>query len=124
MLDFHQKRKLRGVLYHRVTLVVLGILVLILIHSTWTVYKKKEESEQLKIIAQNRVDELNDRDTDLKSKIDKLATPSGIEEEIRSKFSVAKENENVVVIVPDEAKEATTTVKTESFWQKILNFWK
>ncbi|GEM_PF-530529 len=122
MLDFHQKRKVRSVIYNRTTLVVLGILVLIVIHSTWVVYKKKKESESLKTISLNNVEELRKRDKELEARIERLSTTPGIEEEIRSKFSVAKQNENVVIIVSEEAKKASSTSKNDSFWQKIKDF--
>ena len=121
MLDFQQKRKWRGVMYHKITLVILFIFVILALHSTWSVYKKKRESEKMKNISLIHVKELQSRDAQLKLKIERLSTPTGLEEEIRSKFSVAKDNENMVVVVEDQNTEATTTPKV-SFWQKIFNF--
>jgi cell division protein FtsB len=122
MLDIQQKRKLRSVMYHKVTVSVLFLFVLLSIHSTWSVYKKKRESEEMKSISLANVIELRDRNEALQDKINRLDTPAGVEEEIRSKFSVAKENENMVVIVPDSSSSSTKNKGNESLWAKFKNF--
>ena len=115
MLDFQQKRKVRAVMYHRATLGALFLLVLLALHSTWAVYKKKRTSDEIKNITLNHVSDLRKRNEDLQEKIDKLATVSGIEEEIRSKFSVAKDDEKMVVVIPSSEKEVSTSTKRNSF---------
>ncbi len=122
MLDIQQKRKLRSVLYHKYTLIALALLVLVSVHSTWSIYKKKSESELLVSASKQRLADLKVREADLRGKIEKLNTEEGIEEEIRSKFNVTKENENVVIIVENKEKEASTTPERVGFWQKIKNF--
>ena len=121
MLDFQQKRKFKAILYHRITLVVLAVLVLLVLHSTWVVYKKERESQDMKNVSLQHVEDLRQRNDDLNSKIDKLATVSGVEEEIRVKFSVAKDNETMVVIVPSQEALATTTKVDVGFWEKLKN---
>lgn len=124
MLDIQQKRKIRGVAYHRVTIGVLFLFTLVAIHSTWVVYEKKVESEKLKYLAMKRVSDLESRDVDLQNKMDRLGTSVGIEEEIRAKFSVAKENENMVIVVDESKIKATTTSSNGGFWKKIKSiFW-
>ena len=119
MLDIHQKRKIRGVMYHRFTLLAIFLVFLIVLHSTWSVYEKKRESESLMNASKNHVAELLDRDKELRNKIQRLDTEIGIEEEIRSKFSVTKEDETMVIVVPEEENKVTQTDNTESIWQKI-----
>ena len=121
MLDFQQKRKLRAVMYHKATLVLLSLLVLFFIHSTWLVYQKKIASEELKVASLQNVSELQLRNKELESKISRLSTPAGVEEEIRSKFTVAKENEAMVIVVDDNSQNMPTTSQKQSFWQKIWN---
>lgn len=122
MLDFQQKRKVRSFMYSRTTLVVLSVLVLIVMHSTWRVYQKKRISEEMKNISVQYTEELRDRSEELKIKIDRLDTVPGVEEEIRSRFSVVKEKENMVVVVQEEAEATSTSVKERSFWSKIKQF--
>lgn len=124
MLDIQQKRKLRSFMYHKVTLSLLFLMVLVFIHSTWVVYKKKVESEELMNISKERVISLKEREVDLNQKISRLDTEVGIEEEIRSKFSVTKDNENMVVVVSREEKVATTVPEHLSLWSKFINWFK
>jgi len=121
MLDFQQKRKLRGVLYSRVTLVILAIFVLISLRASWTAHSKLRESEDLRDNVKQRVNTLSARDLELRNQMDRLQTPQGIEAEIRSKFSVSKGNESVVVIVEDSS---TTTEKNQrkGFWTTFFDF--
>ena len=122
MLDYGQKRKVRGFMYHRATLVVLGVIVLIVLHSTWVVYTKKRTSEEMKNISLQNVESLRERNSDLQSKIDRLDTVPGKEEEIRSKFGLVKDKENMVVIVPDESPSVATTTRATGFWANVVSF--
>jgi cell division protein FtsB len=122
MLDIQQKRKLRSVMYHRATLGVLSVVVLFFLHSTWSVYQKKRESEKARNLSEQSVTALRQRDSDLKAKIDRLDTTPGIEEEIRLKYSVAKENERVVIIVENQTSTTTEDVEDVGFWQSFKDF--
>mgnify|MGYP001794981686 FL=1 len=122
MLDFQQKRKVKSIMYNRITLGILAVLVLIVLHSTWTVYLKEKESSALKDVSLARVEELRGRNLELQGKIDKLATVSGVEEEIRTKFSVAKDNESMVVIVPGDEIALPATSTPPSFLHRVNNF--
>ena len=56
----------------------------------------------------------------LRDSIEKLKTDSGVEAEIREKYNVAREGEQVVVLVGGTTTIATTTPK--SFWDKTRQF--
>ncbi len=122
MLDFHQKRKVRSFMYNKVTLVILFLLVLVLARSTWVVWQKKQESEEMKSVSMRNVEELRSRESELQAKMNKLDTDHGIEEEIRAKYSVVKEGENMVVVVEAENTEVATGTPKLGFWQKIGRF--
>jgi cell division protein FtsB len=124
MMDIQQKRKFRNVIYSKVTLAFLFLLVLLALHSTWRVYLKKRESIAMKVASAERLYELETRDAELEGKIRKLATVSGVEEEIRSKFSVAKDNENMVIIVREEPATTTVDEPELSFWSKVRNLFR
>lgn len=122
MLDYGQKRKVRSVMYHKATLVILVVLVLVMARSTWVVYQKKRSSEEMKNVSLQNVEELRSRNNDLTAKIERLGTQTGIEEEIRSKFSVVKERENMVVVVEDQNSEISTTSPKTGLWNLIKSF--
>ena len=118
-MDIQQKRKFRNIIYSKFTLAFLFLLVLLALHSTWRVCLKKRESIAMKETSSQRLSELEARNAELDGKIRKLATVSGVEEEIRSKFSVAKDNENMVIIVREDAATTTEEVPQRGFWSKF-----
>jgi cell division protein FtsB len=93
-----------------------------LLHSTWTVYEKKRASEEMRRLAEEKVDSLVQRKGDLEQKIERLSTEIGLEEEIRAKFGVAKEGEKVVVFVPNSEELSEKANTEKSIWKKIKNF--
>jgi uncharacterized ion transporter superfamily protein YfcC len=107
-----------------VTLVILAIAVIFVARSTWIVYQKKQESEELKNISLKYKSGLEERDRELQSQIDRLGTEAGKESEIRSKFSMAKDKENIVVIVNDDSNATKTATSSKSLWQKFLDLFK
>ena len=123
MLDFQQKRKLRSRLYNRPVLYILGIVVILAIHSTWDIYQKQLQSERLLTLSKEQAQALNAREAELKAQIANLQTQEGMEAEIRSKFNVAKSGENVAIVLDSSTTDSTTT-QSISFWQKIWNFFK
>ena len=122
MLDISQKRKIRSVMYHKATLVSLFLLVVLFAHSTWVVYQKKRASSELKNTSLVAVVTLEARDRELNSKIQTLETEPGIEAEIRSKFTVAKNGENMVVVVEDTATPNSTSTPSRNFLQRVWTF--
>jgi len=125
MLDFQQRRKIRNLTYSRITLLILFLLVLFMVRSTWNVYQKKRISEEMKNLSLENVEKLRLRDNELGKSIEKLETDSGVEEEIRLKFNVVKSGENMAVIVEDEKNNlATTTNLKIGWWNELLNFFK
>ena len=124
MLDFQQKRKIRSVAYNRITLIILFLLVLVFARSTWVVYTKQRASQDMKNVSLMNVEELRLRNDELQSKIERLETTPGVEEEIKLKFNVVKERENMVVIVENEKDNISTTSPKVRLWNKILNFLK
>jgi cell division protein FtsB len=85
---------------------------------------KRKESVMMKETSEKRLTELELRNSELESKIKKLNTPSGVEEEIRSKFSVAKAEENMVIIVREEGVSSSTQKENDTIWSKIKGLWR
>lgn len=124
MLDFQQKRKAKSFMYNRITIGILFVIMLFTLRSTWSVYQKQRESEVLKAISEKKVMELELRKKEINDNIQALNTEEGLEKEIRSKFNVVKENENMVVILDDANKDNYEASTTKSFWQKVKDFFK
>jgi hypothetical protein len=74
-------------------------------------YEKSKEARDKTALAKEHVEELRARDNELSGDIDNLSTDRGVEGEIRDRFMVAKEGENVMIVAdPDEEKVHTVTV--------------
>jgi len=124
MSNFHQKRKIRKFLYSPLTIVPLVVIVFLLGTSVWSVYTKERETRIKRDRQTAELEALEVRASALKTEIDRLGTERGREEEIRSKFEVAREGESVIVIV-DPQKEVETEaedVPREGFWGRIFNW--
>ncbi len=105
MFDFHEKRKIRRVVYSRFFIGAVFLLALFIGRSVYEritieremVEKLDERTEELSVLEQ-RAELLN-------SKVEHLKNDRGIEEELRTRFDVAKEGEQVVIIIDDSVDE-------------------
>ena len=125
MFDYQQKKKIRKVIYSKITLVALFILIIVLVKANYGIFVKERLSNENYNIVKNDFDSLNGRKAVLESEINRLKTSEGIEEEIRSKFDVSKPGEIVVNIISDSSSTSVENDNKEiGFWQKILNWFK
>ncbi len=102
-------------------LAVLIIVLGVLFWGVWGVYAKYHEAKGKKQALANEYSGIIEREDLLRNKLNKLSTPRGMEEEIRSKFQVAREGEGVLVLVNPEEQTSTTT-PPQSIWDKVLDF--
>jgi len=128
MLDFKEKRKVERVLFSRVTIVILGVALAFLLSGVWGVYKKASIAYENKGRVAGDLAELQDREEALLLNIEKLKSGRGIESEVREKFGVVKNGEEVVVIVdPTTEKEQNSGQSAMSpggLWQKFIEIFK
>lgn len=123
MFNFHQKRKIRRFLYSPLTLVPLAIVVFFLWSSVWNVYTKERETRVKREMKTAELHLLKTSTASLEAEIERLSNERGKEEEIRSKFEVARENEHVVVIVDPKSDEDIPELKEKvSLWRKFLDW--
>jgi len=122
MLDFQQKWKFKSFMYSKGVRIFLGILALYSLFSAYTVYQKKRQSDIDVHNAELRLLALSAKESVLLKEIDHLQTDEGLEEEIRSKYSVAKEKEKVVVLVEDEVATTTTVAPKKNIWARVGEF--
>jgi len=122
MVDFQQKKKIRKVIYSRITIVVIFIAIIFLAKAVYDIFEKQRMSAEDVAIVEKDYGSLKTRQSMLKSEIDKLNTSEGIEEEIRGKYSVAKPGETVVVIVDSTSSTSTSLESSsKSLWQKFVD---
>jgi cell division protein FtsB len=124
MREFQDKKRIKRLLYSKPAVIILAIAIVFFGNATWGLYKKEKESAANALIAEKELAKLQDRQQLLNSEIDRLHTDAGIEEEIRSKYSVSKSGENVVIIVDKDQNQNVPTQQKEGWWDKFKNLFK
>jgi cell division protein FtsB len=123
MVDFQQKKNIRKVMYSRITIFIFFIIVIFLVRAVYDIYKKERMSAKSVASVEENYNDLKNRQNMLKSEIERLNTDKGIEEEIRSKFSVAKPGETVVVVIDSSSSTSTDSESAEKgFWNRIFGW--
>ncbi|PCI30405.1 hypothetical protein COB55_00355 [Candidatus Wolfebacteria bacterium] len=102
MRDFARKRKKRSVMCSRITLVALVVIVILFAHGVWGVYQKSHSAKERRMHVETELEELIEKKKVLTDGINRLDTDRGIEEEIREKYRLTKEGEELIVILEDE----------------------
>lgn len=127
MRELQQKQRLKQKLYSTPALAVLLIVTLLIIRGAYGVIMKERESAGYVTNLENKVMALSDRQTELKSDITRLQTEEGIDTEIKTRFSVAKTGEHVVVIVDPRGEASSTESESTHWyarlWQSFKNLW-
>lgn len=115
MLDFHEKRKLKGYLFSKY---VAGALMLVSALLSLSVYERYEAERKMAGKREELAHELNtleSRAAALESEVSRLKSDRGIEEEIRDRYEVSKQGEKIVIILGEnDATTSTAPSKSES----------
>jgi cell division protein FtsB len=123
MREFEQKKIIRKTIYSKIVAFFLLIILLFLLHGTYNVYKKSRESHRQLEMIQNKVAELEEKKEKLGVQIEDLKSPVGQEEEARSRYLLAKEDEHTIVIIDKETETIVTEEPSfmESIWDKFIS---
>lgn len=127
MLEFQEKKKLKSILYSKITLIVLFVILFFIARATLSIYYKQKISGENLAKVKEEVAELKKREEVLNSEIERLKTEKGTEEEMRKKFMVGKVGEQVIVIVDDDKINKDGIIdnsEKKSFFSSFLNFFR
>lgn len=132
MFDFHEKRKIRRVIYSRYSIGFLLFLALVLGRSVYERFTIEREMAEKLDGRTSELEALKLRAALLETKVEHLKNERGIEDELRSRFDVVKEGERVVILLDDPKESSVQPLpkspeskqeKSESFFER-LKFWK
>ena len=127
MQDFQQRKKIRKTLYSRNVVLLLGVITILIARGALGVVFKDIESRKNLEVAQAEIAIAQAKNDELSRHIAHLGTEAGIESEIRQKYSVSKEGEEVAVIVNPSATTTTIQKAKEGVWNSfvswITNIW-
>ena len=124
MRNFQEKIGIRHIMQSRLILVFLGVIILVFAWSVIQLVSKAEETAKNKNIAEDKIAELQKGKEKLSSDIAKFQTEKGIEENIREKFGLAKEGENMIVIIEDKNLPEKEEVESNGFFSFLKNWFK
>jgi cell division protein FtsB len=134
MFDFYEKRKIRSVVYSKLSIALLLILSVWLSVSVYERFSVEREMAHKREAQEKELEILKARAAVLESQVEHLEDDRGIEEELRTRFDVVKEGEQVVVILDGEDGSTdleelsqppggeSEDIKEVSFWAS-LKFW-
>lgn len=112
MFDFQQKRKLKAAFGSRVTWVILLVLTTLMAVSAYNRYQIARDMAERRNVVEKELEALVDRKLELEADVQYLSGERGMEAEMRRQFDVAKEGEQVVIIVEDEKATSVLPVST------------
>lgn len=122
MQGFQRKKQIAHVISSPLVLLFLVFVAVFLGRATYRILAKERESAKNLARAQAELQELQDKKEGIEKDINRLSTPEGVEEELRSKYAIKKPGEELVVIVNDEPAPAKEEVKEKTWWEKIEEF--
>lgn len=103
MAFVRHKRDPVRLMWRRLLILIFFALLVVLARGVWGVYEKERDSRALREEAEIELRDLRMRGAELHSDISSLSTERGMEEALRRRFDLGKENEGVVVIVEPPA---------------------
>lgn len=127
MRELEKRRKTRRNIRSLPVLIASLVVCLFLVRGAYGIFKKSRQANAERDALAAKLEDLKTRETELEGDLTKLATPAGVEEEIKSKFNVAKAGENVAIIVEPSNAESTTTKEKSPWYSRLLDaiiFWK
>jgi cell division protein FtsB len=133
MFDFHEKRKIRSLVYSKVSIGAILLVTIVLSFSVFERFSIERDMAEKRDVRKEELEQLKQRAGSLEAKVKHLQDDRGIEEEIRGRFDVAKEGERVVIILEDEKTASRTPVSSDGqskddegadgSWLSTLKFW-
>ncbi len=124
MSEFQARHKIKRLVYSKVMVFLLLVMIFFVGKGVLDVWGKERESAQNAAEAAKALKNIQDRETFLSSEINRLSTSQGVEEEIRSKYSVAKPGEELIVIVGTTSTTTTTATKGGGFWDHFMSLFR
>jgi cell division protein FtsB len=124
MKDFQQRKKIRSFVTSRLGFFSVLLVTILLFKGAWGVFQKERETQASLERAKTTLIIARNREVELSTSVKNLQTPQGVEKEIRNKFDVAKNGEEVIMVVDPKQAVDTGGGEVTSFWQKIGNWFK
>jgi len=123
MFGFHEKRKFKSILYSKAFLVFMCIPIGFMSYAAYNAYERERETSMLRQELANELVALEKRSGELEKNIENLEDPRGIETELRSRYDVGWEGEEVIILVEEESATQTLSILPEpkpNIWHRFI----
>jgi len=101
-------------------LIFLLAVAVFLAGATWEIRQKERLAQQEKMLAEGQYNEVSERYESLREQLSRLSDERGIEEELRRRFPVAREGEEVVILVDaPSAVRDTVHEAPQGLWGRV-----
>ena len=87
--------------------------------AVWNIYTKARDTQTNLDTITSSYEEMYQREQELAASVEAFDTSFGIETEIRDKYGLVKEGEEVVVIVEDESLQDVEQEQEKGWWEKL-----
>lgn len=105
-------------------LLLLGIVLVIFASGVIRLTGKMVETAKNRKIAEYKIEQLKKEKEKLSANIKNLETDEGVEASIREKFGLAKDGEEIIIVVEDKNKPAVPKTETGGFFSFFKNWFK
>ena len=122
MRNFQKKQGWRNAAESKPVLIILGVIILFFAWNVFGFWTKMEETSKNKKIAEAKVAELEQQKEKLATDISNLQTDAGKEKFFRENLGLAKQGEDMIVVVDDKNQSAPS--EKPSWWGYIKNWFK
>jgi cell division protein FtsB len=126
MKEFQDKKTVKRRIYSKTSILILIFIFLLTARGVFYVYQKEKLTEIEVARVQKQKEDLQKRYEVIRSDSERLKTNEGIESEIRTKFDVVKEGEEVIVVVdkdiPIIQEDKRGTIKR--LWDSMIGAFK
>ncbi|MCI5108877.1 MAG: septum formation initiator family protein [Candidatus Pacebacteria bacterium] len=119
-----EQRRIKKRMYSWWMVIILAAIAYIFLVNTYDVYIKYKESKSNILGLEEKYEESLKRQGELEDNISWLSSDRGVEEEIREKFNVVKDGEEVVVIVGNNGVTEIEDVEESGFFTDIWESFK
>jgi competence protein ComGC len=125
MINFQRKRVWRNIVQSKPVLILLGVLILFFVWNILGFWNKMEETGKNKKMVEDKVAALKQQKEKLSSDINSLKTDQGKEKLFRESFGLAKEGEDMIVVVEDKNQaEVLKAAESSGFFSFFRNLFK
>jgi cell division protein FtsB len=124
MRQFEKRRKIRQFIYSKLVILVLIFFIVLIAKGTWGVYQKSKISLERRDLAMIELQEVNERKSDLEQDIARLESRVGIEEELRTRYSLSKDGEQVVIIIDEDPQPEAVDEEEKGLIKRTMSLFK